>query len=280
MYRRTSMGAHAVCLLSYSPSSLIIYFQSSRSSLYVYFLCESTLLPNPYSVDTRAELHPPSSYPLRNPCSSSANFVLANVFLPKDRISMAHQGFGFCEFLAEDDAEYAVKIMNQIKLYGKPIRVNKASYDKKQLDVGANLFVGSLDPAVDENALFDTFSTFGTIAEHPKVRCCAALSRREGITTGLGADMMLPCSLGCERPVDGGEQGVWVRVVPRVRGGRHGDREYERAVPWGQADLGAVRFQEGWQGRTTRYRRRAITGQSGKVGDITMRNTLVSVTQS
>src|SRR6267154_3762059 len=50
-----------------------------------------------------------------------------NVHLPKDRISMAHQGFGFCEFLTEEDAEYACKIMNQIKLWGKPIRVNKVS---------------------------------------------------------------------------------------------------------------------------------------------------------
>lgn len=49
-----------------------------------------------------------------------------NVHLPKDRISMAHQGYGFCEFLTEEDAEYACKIMNQIKLWGKPIRVNKA----------------------------------------------------------------------------------------------------------------------------------------------------------
>ena len=40
---------------------------------------------------------------------------------------MAHQGYGFCEFLTEEDAEYACKIMNQIKLWGKPIRVNKAS---------------------------------------------------------------------------------------------------------------------------------------------------------
>jgi len=48
-----------------------------------------------------------------------------NVHLPKDRISMAHQGYGFCEFLTEEDAEYACKIMNQIKLWGKPIRVNK-----------------------------------------------------------------------------------------------------------------------------------------------------------
>lgn len=83
---------------------------------------------------------------------------------------MNHQGFGFCEFLTEADADYAVKIMNQIKLWGKPIRVNKASYDKKQLDVGANLFIGSLDEQVDENSLFDTFSTFGSVAEQPKVR--------------------------------------------------------------------------------------------------------------
>jgi len=40
---------------------------------------------------------------------------------------MAHQGYGFCEFLTEEDAEYACKIMNQIKLWGKPIRVNKVS---------------------------------------------------------------------------------------------------------------------------------------------------------
>ena len=55
-------------------------------------------------------------------------FFPVNVHLPKDRISMAHQGFGFCEFLTEEDAEYACKIMNQIKLWGKPIRVNKVHH--------------------------------------------------------------------------------------------------------------------------------------------------------
>jgi RNA recognition motif-containing protein len=53
------------------------------------------------------------------------HYHIVNVHLPKDRISMAHQGYGFCEFLTEEDAEYACKIMNQIKLWGKPIRVNK-----------------------------------------------------------------------------------------------------------------------------------------------------------
>lgn len=50
-----------------------------------------------------------------------------------------------------------------IKLYGKPIKVNKASQDKRAQDVGANLFVGNLDPEVDQKLLYDTFSNFGMI---------------------------------------------------------------------------------------------------------------------
>jgi len=42
--------------------------------------------------------------------------------MPKDRVTMSHQGYGFVEFLEEDDADYAIKIMNMIKLYGKPTR--------------------------------------------------------------------------------------------------------------------------------------------------------------
>ncbi len=92
----------------------------------------------------------------------------------------AHQGYGFVEFRSEEDADYvsrgggegakgdgsgnfqrpypgwppcnlqAIKIMNMIKMFGKPIRVNKSSTDKKILDVGANLFIGNLDVEVDE----------------------------------------------------------------------------------------------------------------------------------
>jgi len=50
-----------------------------------------------------------------------------------------------------------------IKLYGKPIKVNKASQDKRTQEVGANLFIGNLDPEVDEKMLYDTFSSFGMI---------------------------------------------------------------------------------------------------------------------
>ncbi|RZF32797.1 hypothetical protein LSTR_LSTR011443 [Laodelphax striatellus] len=94
---------------------------------------------------------------------------VVNVHMPKDRVTQMHQGYGFVEFLGEDDADYAIKIMNMIKLYGKPIRVNKASAHQKNLDVGANIFIGNLDPEVDEKLLYDTFSAFGVILQTPKI---------------------------------------------------------------------------------------------------------------
>eukprot|EP00249_Psilotum_nudum_P019735 c27394_g2_i1 orf=1470-2876(+) len=94
---------------------------------------------------------------------------VVNVYVPKDRVTNLHQGYGFVEFRSEEDADYAIKILNMIKLYGKPIRVNKASQDRKSLDVGANLFVGNLDPDVDEKLLYDTFSAFGVIVTNPKI---------------------------------------------------------------------------------------------------------------
>ena len=52
-----------------------------------------------------------------------------NVHMPRDRITQQHQNYGFVEFMGEDDADYAIKIMNMIKVYGKPIRVNKVRKD-------------------------------------------------------------------------------------------------------------------------------------------------------
>ncbi|KAK4569884.1 Spliceosome-associated protein 49 [Recurvomyces mirabilis] len=108
---------------------------------------------------------------------------VVNVHLPKDRVTGIHQGFGFVEFASEDDADYAAKIMNQIRLWGKPIRVNKASADKRTgpggtaenagigggAGVGADLFIGNLDPLADEKTLYDTFSRFGPLINAPKI---------------------------------------------------------------------------------------------------------------
>lgn len=63
----------------------------------------------------------------RNNHVDSYNIKLVNVHLPKDRVTQTHQSYGFVEFLTEEDADYAIKIMNQVRLYGKPIRVNKVT---------------------------------------------------------------------------------------------------------------------------------------------------------
>ncbi|KAH7318540.1 hypothetical protein B0I35DRAFT_451349 [Stachybotrys elegans] len=96
--------------------------------------------------------------------------AIHNIHMPRDRVTQSHQGFGFVEFRTPSDAEYAANIMNGIKLYGKSLRVNKASADKqKAAEVGAELFVGNLDPMVDEKILYDTFSRFGPLLSLPKV---------------------------------------------------------------------------------------------------------------
>lgn len=49
------------------------------------------------------------------------------------------------------------------------VMVLQASAHQKNLDVGANVFIGNLDSEVDEKLLYDTFSAFGVILQTPKV---------------------------------------------------------------------------------------------------------------
>lgn len=93
-----------------------------------------------------------------------------NIHMPRDRVTQSHQGFGFVEFRTPADAEYAANVMNGVKLYGKSLRVNKASADRQRTtDIGAELFIGNLDPMADEKILYDTFSRFGPLLSLPKV---------------------------------------------------------------------------------------------------------------
>jgi len=95
---------------------------------------------------------------------------VVSVNIPRDRVTQLHNTYGFVELKSEKDAEYAMSVLNNIKLYGKPIRVKKAAADKTAIEVGANVFVGNLDPTiVDEQMLYDTFRVFGAISGRPKI---------------------------------------------------------------------------------------------------------------
>ena len=91
------------------------------------------------------------------------------VHIPKDKVTGESSGFGFVEFSLERDAEYASKVLNNIKLYNRPVRVNKATTTARALDVGANLFVSGLDEQVDEHMLQNVFSAFGNLIKTPQV---------------------------------------------------------------------------------------------------------------
>jgi splicing factor 3B subunit 4 len=96
---------------------------------------------------------------------------LASVVLPRDRVTSCHQGYAFVEYKTTEDAEYAIKILNMVRLFGKPIRCNKSTVGDKagsgggprSTEVGANIFVGGLSPDIDEAYLQDTFSAFGSV---------------------------------------------------------------------------------------------------------------------
>lgn len=134
---------------------------------------------------------------------------VVNVHMPKDKVTGKYIGYGFVEYRSEDDAEYAIKVLNMVKLYNKPIKVNKASQDKKNVEVGANVFIGNLDPDVDEKLLYDTFSAFGGITQTPKILC----DPDSGLSKGYGfvsfdsfeaSDLAIECMNGqflCNRAI-------------------------------------------------------------------------------
>lgn len=165
---------------------------------------------------------------------------IVNVHLPKDRVTQSHQGYGFVEFISEEDAEYASRIMNGIRLFGKPIRVNKASADKqKSVEIGAELFVGNLDPMVTEQVLFDTFSRFGNLINLPKVRSSLLIRVKTCVSNKLTG--FIDRSRWQQFV-----QRLWLCVIRRFRVFWCRDCQYERAIFDEQASLGAIRLQEGW----------------------------------
>jgi splicing factor 3B subunit 4 len=152
---------------------------------------------------------------------------VVNVHMPKDKVTGIHQNYGFVEFRSEEDADYAMKIMNMVKVFGKPIKVNKASQDKLQTDVGANIFIGNLDPDVDEKLLYDTFSAFGGINLTPKIM----RDQDTGVSKGYGfvcfdsfeaSDMAIDCMNGqylCNRSII-----VQYAFKKETQGERHGSQ--------------------------------------------------------
>lgn len=111
-----------------------------------------------------------------------------NLNMPRDRILRTHQGFGFVEFATAEDANYTLKTLAGLLLYGKSLKLKKTEPARigagatnlsqvpvgaftllrpEYVDVGAHLFVKNLAPLIDEQFLQETFSKFGTLIMAP-----------------------------------------------------------------------------------------------------------------
>uniref|UniRef100_A0A8J9S3E9 RRM domain-containing protein n=1 Tax=Phaeodactylum tricornutum TaxID=2850 RepID=A0A8J9S3E9_PHATR len=110
---------------------------------------------------------------------------VASVYMPKDKLSGQHNGYGFVEFLDAVDADYAMTILHMMKLFGRPVRVSKSSLNDEEgrhsRDIGANLFIGNVDPIdVNEQLLYETFTAFGTLVRTPNIARDEATQQSKG----------------------------------------------------------------------------------------------------
>ena len=152
---------------------------------------------------------------------------VASVFVPRDKVTEQHHNYGFVEFRLERDAEYACRVLNLVRLFGAPLRVNKSLADRRVSEVGANLFIGNLDDMVDEKLLHDTFATFGTIVGQPSIQRDAEAGKSRGFgfvnyDSFEAADLAIQCMHGqflCNRQIN-----VQYALKKESRTERHGSQ--------------------------------------------------------
>ncbi|PKA63556.1 Polyadenylate-binding protein 2 [Apostasia shenzhenica] len=73
-------------------------------------------------------------------------------------------GYAYVNYASPMDAARALEVLNFTPLGGKPMRLMYSNRDPSLRKSGAaNIFVKNLDKAIDNKALFDTFSAFGNI---------------------------------------------------------------------------------------------------------------------
>lgn len=108
---------------------------------------------------------------------------------PASRVSSCHRPWGAdgdvsTRFPSPPSLSTPRQILNMVKLFGKPLRVNKSAQDRNTQDVGANLFIGGLDPEVDEKV-----GAAGGRGDAGGEACTVGIQKERGLKPG-------PCHAG------------------------------------------------------------------------------------
>ncbi|KAK4253049.1 hypothetical protein QN277_010880 [Acacia crassicarpa] len=82
----------------------------------------------------------------------------------RDQTRQCSLGYGYVNFGSAQDAANAIEILNFSPMNGKPIRIMFSHRDPSIRKSGyANVFIKNLDASIDNKALHETFSAFGTV---------------------------------------------------------------------------------------------------------------------
>lgn len=126
------------------------------------------------------DLHPDITEAMLFEKFSQAGPVLS-IRVCRDMITRRSLGYAYVNFQQPGDAERAMDTMNFDSVKGRPIRIMWSQRDPSLRKSGVgNVFIKNLDKGIDNKALYDTMSAFGSILS------CKIVTDDHGQSKGYG----------------------------------------------------------------------------------------------